>query len=466
MGGTSGEQVALRRQGRLGEQASFLFNQIACSTGFGPSIAQRRQLNCSRVTRNQRIAKQNTWIKPPRPIAASPSASRVLSGNEVEFRVWAPRLARSPRSSNPGPRPPWRGSRAVILAAGATSPSGARYRFRLDDDPNTYPDPASRFQPDGPSTGPWKSLTRRRSSGRIPIGQASRFLVRSFTNCTSARSRKKARGPRPPNRLAFLKDVGISPVRGSDARGGFTGTFGWGYDGVNLFAPTRLYGRPDDFRAFVNRAHSLGLGVILDVVYNHIGPDGNYLAKFSPDYFTDRYETDWGSAINYDGPNAGPVREFFTTNAAYWIAEYHLDGLRLDATQSIFDESPQHILADIGVAARRAAGKRSIIVVNENESQESKLVRPVEQGGYGLDMLWNDDFHHSAKVAMTGRREAYYTDYLGSPQEFISAAKYGYHYQGQWYQWQKKRRGSPDVWRSARGLRDVYPKPRPDREFG
>ena len=347
----------------------------------------------------------------------------------------------SPRSSNPGPRPPWRSSRAVISAAGPRAPSRARYRYRLDDDPNTYPDPASRFQPDGPH-GPSEIVdpkTFRWTDSDWPgvslVGQVIYELhVGTFT--------REGTWDAAAESLAFLKDVGITVIEVMPVAD-FPGTFGWGYDGVNLFAPTRLYGRPDDFRAFVNRAHSLGLGVILDVVYNHIGPDGNYLAKFSPDYFTDRYETDWGSAINYDGPNAGPVREFFTTNAAYWIAEYHLDGLRLDATQSIFDESPQHILADIGVAARSAARKRSIIVVNENESQESKLVRPVEQGGYGLDMLWNDDFHHSAKVAMTGRREAYYTDYLGSPQEFISAAKYGYHYQGQWYQWQKKRRGSP-----------------------
>jgi maltooligosyltrehalose trehalohydrolase len=223
----------------------------------------------------------------------------------------------------------------------------------------------------------------------------------------------------------------------------FPGRFGWGYDGVDWFAPTRLYGTPDDFRAFVDRAHALGLGVILDVVYNHLGPDGNFLGRFSPDYFTDRYTTDWGAAINYDGDNAGPVRDFVTANAAYWIDEFHLDGLRLDATQNIYDASDRHILADIGAAARRAAGRRSVILVNENEQQKTRLVRPVDQGGYGLDMLWNDDFHHSGMVALTGRREAYYTDYRGTPQEFVSMAKYGYLYQGQWYKWQQKRRGTP-----------------------
>ena len=227
----------------------------------------------------------------------------------------------------------------------------------------------------------------------------------------------------------------------------FAGEFGWGYDGVNLFAPYHRYGAPDDLRGFVDAAHSLGMGVILDVVYNHFGPDGNYLTVFSDDYFTDRYKTDWGTPLNFDGPNSGAVREFFISNARYWIEEFHFDGFRFDATQSIFDKSEEHILAAIGKAARAAAGQRSIFFVAENEPQETKLVRPCAEGGYGLDSLWNDDFHHSAIVALTGRHQAYYSDYRGTPQEFISAVKYGYLYQGQRYSWQKKRRGT-----SARGL--------------
>ena len=223
----------------------------------------------------------------------------------------------------------------------------------------------------------------------------------------------------------------------------FPGEFGWGYDGVDLFAPCRLYGTPDDLRAFVDTAHSLGMGVILDVVYNHFGPDGNYLTVFSDAYFTRRHKTDWGTPINFDGPDSGPVREFFITNARYWIEEFHFDGFRFDATQSIFDESEEHILAAIGKAARAAAGKRSIFLVAENEPQETKLIRPRREGGYGLDGLWNDDLHHSAIVALTGKHPAYYTDYRGTPQEFISAVKHGFLYQGQRYSWQKQRRGTP-----------------------
>jgi maltooligosyltrehalose trehalohydrolase len=225
----------------------------------------------------------------------------------------------------------------------------------------------------------------------------------------------------------------------------FPGRFGWGYDGVDLFAPTRLYGTPDDLRAFVDRVHALGLGVILDVVYNHFGPDGNYLGAFSDDYLRRDQENEWGDAINFDRKNCGPVREFFITNARYWIEEFHFDGFRFDATQSIFDSSEEYIIGRIGRAARAAAGQRSILLFAENERQEAKMVRTREQGGDDLDGLWNDDWHHAAIVALTGRNEAYYSDYTGCPQEFVAAAKYGYLYQGQPYSWQEAPRGSPSL---------------------
>jgi len=185
------------------------------------------------------------------------------------------------------------------------------------------------------------------------------------------------------------------------------------------------------------------MGVILDVVYNHFGPDGNYLAVYSDDYLTRDKENDWGDSINFDGPKSKPVREFFITNGRYWIEEFHFDGFRFDATQSILDNSDEYIVGAIGRAARKAAGARSIILVAENERQEVNLIRPRSKGGDDLDAVWNDDFHHSAVVALSGRREAYYTDYLGSPQEFISAAKYGYLFQGQPYVWQEAPRGTP-----------------------
>src|SRR5262249_41717177 len=154
---------------------------------------------------------------------------------------------------------------------------------------------------------------------------------------------------------------------------------------------------------------------------------------FSISYFTKRYENEWGEAINFDGADSAPVREFVVSNANYWIAEFHLDGLRLDATQQIFDASREHILAELARQARSAATRRSVLLVAENERQQTRLITATDRGGYGLDAIWNDDFHHAARVAATGRTEAYYSDYTGTPQEFISALKWGFLYQGQYY---------------------------------
>jgi maltooligosyltrehalose trehalohydrolase len=321
-----------------------------------------------------------------------------------------------------------------------TARPGLRYQFRLDGASRLFPDPASRFQPDGPhgpsevvDPGSFRWTDTNWPGIRLKGQVIYEMHVGTFTRegtWTAAREQ-----------LPRLADVGITLLEVMPVAD-FPGNFGWGYDGVNLFAPTRLYGTPDEFRHFVDQAHGLGLGVILDVVYNHFGPDGNYLKEFSPFYFTDRYENEWGDAINFDGDRSDEVREFFLANACYWIDEFHLDGLRLDATQQIFDSSPENILSAISRETRRAAGQRSIVLIAENESQEAALVRQSEKGGCGLDALWNDDFHHTAQVALCGRNEAYYTDYCGSPQEFISALKWGFLYQGQYYTWQRKRRGS------------------------
>jgi maltooligosyltrehalose trehalohydrolase len=317
---------------------------------------------------------------------------------------------------------------------------GDRYRYRLDGD-RAFPDPASRFQPDGPH-GPSQvidpaafSWTDASWEGRSLPGQVVYELhIGTFTpeGTWSAAVRH----------LPDLADLGVTVLEVMPVAD-FPGRFGWGYDGVNLFAPTRLYGTPDDFRRFVDAAHGHGLAVILDVVYNHVGADGNFLAEFAGAYFTDRHPNEWGAALNFDGPDNAPVREFFVANAGYWVDEFHLDGLRLDATQSVLDDSPRHILVDIAERVRAAAGSRATILVNENEPQDTRLVRPPPQVGYGLDGLWNEDFHHTGMVALTGRAEAYFSDHAGSPQEFVSAAKYGFLFQGQRYSWQEARRGSP-----------------------
>ena len=321
--------------------------------------------------------------------------------------------------------------------------AGVRYRLRLDEDERLYPDPASRYQPEGPH-GPSQLVDpaayRWRDRDWRGVSIAGCVVYEMHVGTFTPEGTWAAAAEKLPG----LADLGVSVIEMMPVAE-FPGRFGWGYDGVDLFAPTRLYGEPDDLRRFVDDAHALGIGVILDVVYNHLGPDGNFLGCFSPDYFTRKYQTEWGEALNFDGEHCREVRRFFTANAAYWIDEFHFDGLRLDATQSIFDDTKPHIIQEIGEAARRAAGPRSILLIGENEPQDTGLVRPVEAGGYGLDALWNDDLHHSAMVALTGRSEAYYQDHAGAPQEFISAAKYGYLFQGQIYSHQGKRRGSPGL---------------------
>jgi maltooligosyltrehalose trehalohydrolase len=377
-----------------------------------------------------------------------PVGAELLAENETHFRVWAPKAKRvdivleesaaqdAARTFHPLTR-----EKGGYFSGSAPASAGVCYRFRVDGAGDFHPDPASRFQPYGPhgsssvvdpfvfkwSDAEWRGATLQ---GQIMYEMHVGTFTREGTWSAAA------------HQLEELARLGITVVEMMPIAD-FPGNFGWGYDGVNLFAPTRLYGTPDDLRAFVDRAHSLNLAVILDVVYNHFGPDGNYLRVFSENYFTPKHENDWGESINFDGPNAGPVREFYITNGRYWTEEFHFDGFRFDATQDVHDESGEYIIGEIGRAARAAAGKRSLILVAENEPQETKLVRPWSEGGDELDGLFNDDLHHSAMVALTGRNEAYYTDYLGGPQEFVSAAKYGYLYQGQPYSWQEAQRGTP-----------------------
>jgi maltooligosyltrehalose trehalohydrolase len=410
------------------------------------------------VTRAHRPGNPHEAAAPP---AGAPSAdsiqrrlavgAEVLPGGGVHFRVWAPRrqcveVVLEDRLAHDESLKPL----AIALAEEGNgyfsgiitqASDGARYRYRLDGG-ESFPDPAARRQPEGPH-GPsqvvdpnsfewtdaaWRGL---RLEGQVLY----EMHVGTFTKDGTWRAAAAE--------LEELKEFGISCVELMPVAE-FPGAFGWGYDGVGLYAPSHLYGAPDDFRRFVDRAHALGLGVVLDVVYNHIGPDGAYHRQFSEDYYHSvRGKTDWGEALNFDGAICGPVREFFVANAGYWVDEFHLDGLRLDATHVIFDHSDEHLLRALARHARAQAGHRSILLITEDDAQDAKQIRPTEEGGYGLDAHWNDDFHHAAVVALTGRAEAYYGDYQGTPQELISSIKWGFLFQGQYCAWQKKPRGAP-----------------------
>ena len=385
------------------------------------------------------------------------------------FRVWAPRCKRVEVGIlplNEGLRPMDRNARShagpvrlsecsnalrlvelapdgqgYFAAVVADVAAGHRYGFRLDAGERLYADPASRFQPEGPAgMSAVVDPSQFRWTDDIWQGPASenRVLYEMHIGTFTQEGTWAAAAIH----LNRLRELGITILEVMPVAD-FPGEFGWGYDGVLQFAPTRLYGDPDDFRAFVDRAHAEGLGVILDVVYNHFGNFDNYLSEFSSDYYTDRYQNEWASALNFEGAEAVPVRELFITNARYWVDEFHLDGYRYDATQCVYDQSNPYILGEVTDAARAAAGSRQTYFIGENEPQDVALLRPSHQHGSGLDALWNDDFHHSSMVRLTGKNPAYYSDYLGTVDELGCCVRHGFLYQGQRSQWQGKSRGTP-----------------------
>jgi maltooligosyltrehalose trehalohydrolase len=364
-----------------------------------------------------------------------------VTADGVSFRVWAPKRQRvdvwlEDVEEAVSLQKDERGYFSGLLPKAET---GMRYRYRLDGE-GLFPDPCSRYQPEGPH-GPSLIVDPRQYAWHDAEWSGVRMHGQVIYELHIGAFTPEGTFDAAVCELDRLKALGITLLEIMPV-GEFPGRWNWGYDEVGLYAPAHVYGDLDAFKRFVDAAHVRGFGVILDVVYNHIGPDGNYLAAYADDYFTDRYQNDWGAAINFDGPSSREVREFFIQNACYWIGEYHVDGLRLDATQDLHDAGPMHILAELSRRTREAAGSRSIVLIGENEPQDVGLIAPLDRGGCGLDALWNDDFHHTIHVALTGRREAYYTDYRGSAQEVLSVVKRGFLYQGQRYEWQGKTRGS------------------------
>jgi maltooligosyltrehalose trehalohydrolase len=369
-----------------------------------------------------------------------PVGAEMVSPTEAHVRVWAPdhdavTLVIDGRTvaldAEPG------GYHGCQLVARP----GSRYGFRFAGNDTTYPDPASRSQPDGPhglsaivdlSGHAWQDAAWPGVSLRGQV--LYEFHVGTYTREGTWRA-AAARLPR-------LRDAGITVVQMMPVAE-FDGDFGWGYDGVQWFAPYHRYGTPADLQHFVDTAHGLGIAVILDVVYNHLGPSGNYLPLFSQWYASRRYANEWGEALNFDDAHCEGLRELVLANVAYWVREFHIDGFRIDAAQQIYDASPEHVLAALTRRARETAAPRSIIVIAEHEPQHARLMRPREAGGYGMDGVFNEDLHHSSRVALTGAHEAYTSDYRGTSREWLSAALHGFLFQGQYYPWQSAPRGAP-----------------------
>ena len=373
-----------------------------------------------------------------------------IGSSKVHFRVWAPYAKRVavdvvgqsqlPIDSPVQMKPCERGYFEITVCG---IEPGARYRYVLDGQ-KSRPDPASRFQPDGvhgpsavidPHTFLWSD---DRWSG-IPI---QGFIIYELHVGTFTREGTfHAIIPL----LDYLQhEVGITAIELMPVAQ-FPGARNWGYDGASPFAVQSSYGGPDGLRALVNACHERGIAVVLDVVYNHLGPEGNYLGDFGP-YFTDRYRTPWGCAINYDGPDSDEVRGYVINNALYWVTEFHIDALRLDAIHGIFDCSPRHILRELTDAVHAQAERlgRLIHVIAESDLNDVRVIAPIAEGGYGLDGQWNDDFHHALHTVLTGERTGYYEDF-GRLDQLATALKEGFVYSGQRSCYRRRRHGSSSI---------------------
>jgi maltooligosyltrehalose trehalohydrolase len=364
--------------------------------------------------------------------------------HSVLWRLWAPK-ARIARLVT------WPGGHRVETAMAPGPPryftcrqagveEGLRYAYRLDDGPE-YPDPASRWQPDGvhrpsavffPETYSWSDHAWR---GVEPADLVLYELhVGTFTPAGTLDAAAE--------RLEELARLGITAVELMPLAQ-FPGERNWGYDGVHPFAVQAGYGGPRALQRLIDAAHHAGLAVILDVVYNHFGPEGNYFDRFGP-YFTDRYRTPWGKAVRFGDARAGGVRRFFLDNARMWVRDFHADGLRLDAVHAIYDRSPRHVLEEIrgAIAEEAARQNRRVHVIAESNQNDPRLVRPPAEGGYGLDAVWSDDFHHSVHALLTGERGGYYLDF-GRAEHLAKALSDVFVYDGCHSEFRGRSHGSP-----------------------
>ena len=363
-----------------------------------------------------------------------PSLGAIWNGVATRFRVWAPAVSavsvmirQHDGSFREIPMTVEADGYFSVIAPGVRP--GDRYRY-LVAGRGEFPDPCSRFQPDGVhgmsevvdhSAFAWTDAAW--SGQSIDEAIIYELHVGTFTpEGTYAAAQAK---------LPILKELGVTMIELMPLAD-FPGQRNWGYDGVSWFAPARCYGRPEDLKALINEAHSLGISVILDVVYNHLGPDGNYFGVYTDRLFTRRHHTPWGDAINYDGPDCDAVRRLIQENALAWIHDYHFDGLRLDATHAILDDSPVHVLQELTETVRASAPTRSLVIIAEDERNEVKLLQSVNSGGYGLDGVWADDFHHALRRRLAGDHEGYYQDYTGAVSELETIVRQGWLYSGQY----------------------------------
>ncbi len=370
-----------------------------------------------------------------------PSFSPVLPGSTTEFSVWAPNAAgiKLRLVSGRADIPMRRQDDGTFTATASVSP-GTRYFYVVDDN-NPVPDPVSRLLPEGVH-GPTEIIDPNAFNWTDHgwPGLALRDYIIYELHVGTFTPQGTFDGV--IEKLDYLRDLGISVIEIMPVAA-FPGMRNWGYDGVSPYAVQASYGGPDGLKRLVNAAHAKGLAVMLDVVYNHLGNEGNYLRQFGP-YFTNRHHTPWGEAINFDGPGSEGVRRYFIDNALYWVHEYHLDGLRLDAVQTIRDDSQPHILQEVQENVQKLANElgRTVCVIAETDENDTRYTRPVSQGGMGLNAVWSDDFHHAVHAYLTDERAGYYQDF-GRKEQIVRALNEGFVFQGQYFEFWKAERGTP-----------------------
>jgi maltooligosyltrehalose trehalohydrolase len=360
----------------------------------------------------------------------------------VQFRVWAPaahelRVIVADGAARGAYRLEGHEGLFELMLKGAAA--GNRYAYSVNGG-TPLPDPASRFQPDGvhglsevidPAAYTWHDASWR---GTAP---SDLIIYELHVGTFSARGTFEG----VTERLTALRDLGVTAIELMPLAD-FAGARNWGYDGVCLFAPARAYGRPEELRALVDGAHAAGLSVILDVVYNHLGPEGAYLTQFNPQYLSESHRSPWGAAVNLDGPGAGAVRHFIIDSALHWVREYHVDGFRLDATHAFQDDTAPdrggHIVQELAAAVRSEADRQVMIHAEDCRN----LAAIIDDRGWGLDAVWSDDFHHVVRRLLAGDTYGYYADFTGTTSELAGILKQGWLFTGQYSAHHGKARGS------------------------
>lgn len=359
----------------------------------------------------------------------------------MKFSVWAPRAKQVDLCAANERLPMIRNGDGRWEVDAPLSSTPVRYRYSVDGGP-PLPDPCSRWQPDGVHgdswCGPLPAAAALRAPAFRPVPLHSAVIYELHVGTFTPGGTYLSAQAKLPHLVALgITHVELMPIAT------FPGNHGWGYDGTYLFAPHPAYGSPAELAAFVDACHAHGLAVLLDVVYNHLGPDGNFLPSYAP-CFTSRWKTPWGEAINFDGAGSDGMRRLVLENITYWILDYGFDGLRLDAVHEFCDARALPILEEIGlhVAGLGRTLKRDLVVIAESDLNDPRLIRPREQGGFALDGHWADDFHHSLHAFLTGERDGYYGDYSGLG-DLARALRAGYVYQGQYSAYRERGHGRP-----------------------